>query len=381
MADTIVRLDPEVIIGRDTVNRAGALCGRRGRKILIATEQGLYENNTIGRLTKILEEAGLETILFDEIHAQATADTAEDAASLARGARCDMVVGFGGLKTQYIAKLASILASSPLGLFDLLDGEKEESAFMPFVSIPTAGGDPFLFTDSLAAVDPRDRFVKLVKCPRGLCTAAVLDPGLSEPLSGKFASTAAFGGLCVSLEAFCSTKSSFLSDALLEQAISFYVRMIQSYADTQSFDFLGASVNAGFLLAMGASVSAPGIGTALAYALNGKFPVATSWCATVLLPYIMEKLVAARPEKMAKVAAIMGEPVEGAPKAEAANMAVDEVRSRMGQLSVPSRLKDFNLSLDRLVPAAEAARNLDFVAFSPWTVASEDAYDILKQAF
>jgi len=382
MADTVLRLDPEIVVGRDTVNRAGALVGGRGSKILIATEQGLYENNHIERLIKIFEDTGHETILFDEIPAQATAETAENAASLARGARCDMVVGFGGLKTQYIARLISILASSPLGLFDLLDGQKEESSFLPHVAIPTEWGDPFLFTDYFIAVDPRDRFAKLVKCPRKLCTTVILDPSLSESLlSGKFASISAFDGFCVSLENYCSAKSSFLSDAVLEQAITLYFRMIQSYGDSQPYDFLTTSVNAGLLLSLGASVSAPGIGTALAYALNGKFPVAKSWCSTVLLPYIMEKLVAARPEKMAKVAALMGAPVEGASRAEAANMAVDTVRSRMGHLSVPARLKDFDLSLDRLVPAADAARSLEFVALSPWTVTSEDAYDLLKQAF
>jgi alcohol dehydrogenase len=101
----------------------------------------------------------------------------------------------------------------------------------------------------------------------------------------------------------------------------------------------------------------------------------------VLLPYILEKLVTARPEKMAKVAALLGEPVEGASVADSANMAVDSIRRRMGVLKMPARLKEFNLSLDKLVPVAEAARNLEFVAFSPWTVASEDAFDILKQAY
>ena len=381
MADTVFKLDPEIIIGRDTVIRAGTLFGSRGRRILLATEQGLYENNLIGRVTNILEDAGLETILFDEISAQATADEAENAASLARGARCDMIIGFGGLKTQYIARLVSILAASPLGLFDLLDGKREEQNFLPYVAIPTVGGDPFIFTDNLIAVDPRDRCVKTIKCPRGHSIAVILDPGLSESLSGKFASTAAFDGLCAALEAYCSARSNFFSDALLEQAVSLYAGMIHSYADNQPFDFLTASINAGFLMSLGASVSTPGIGVALAYSLNSKFPVAKSWCATVLLPYVMEKLVAARPQKMAKAAALMGEPVEGASTADAANMAVELVRRRMGQLSVPSRLKDFNLSLDRLVPAAEAARNLEFVASSPWTVAAEDAYDLLKEAF
>jgi alcohol dehydrogenase len=95
----------------------------------------------------------------------------------------------------------------------------------------------------------------------------------------------------------------------------------------------------------------------------------------------MEKLVTSRPEKMAKTASLIGEVTDGVSVSEAANMAVDTVRSRMGQLQVPARLKDFDLSLDRLVPAAEAARDLEFVASSPWTVTSEDAYDLLKQAF
>jgi alcohol dehydrogenase len=95
----------------------------------------------------------------------------------------------------------------------------------------------------------------------------------------------------------------------------------------------------------------------------------------------MEKLVAARPEKMAKASALIGEAVDGASTSASANMAVDSVRHRMGSLQVPARLKDFNLPLDRLVPSAEAARNLEFVAFSPWTVSSEDAYDLLKLAF
>jgi alcohol dehydrogenase len=95
----------------------------------------------------------------------------------------------------------------------------------------------------------------------------------------------------------------------------------------------------------------------------------------------MEKLVASRPGKMAKVASLLGEIPEGTPAADAANLAVDTIRRRMGQLQVPARLKDFNLSLDRLVPVAEAARNLEFVASSSWTVTSEDAYDLLKQAY
>jgi alcohol dehydrogenase len=379
--DISFRLDPEIIIGIDTVNRAGTICGELGGRVLIVTEQVLYENRTIERVTKILEDAGVEAIVFDEIPAQATADVAEAAAELGQGARCSAVIGLGGLKTQSIARITAMIVKTRSSIFELLDGAKPPEDFIPYIAIPTTGRDPFLFAGFFIAVDPRDRSVKLVKSPPGLCAAAIVDGGLSESLSGKFASTTAFDGFCVAMEAYCSTRASFLSDALLEQAIVQYSLMMDNYVDNKAVDMTGGATNAGLLMALGCAISSPGIGTALAYALNGRFPVAKSWCSTILLPYIMERLVAARPEKLAKVANLIGEPVVGAPVGEAANMVVESVRRRMGILQVPARFKDYALELDRLVPVAESARNLEFVAFSPWTVSAEDAYDLLKQAY
>ena len=378
--DISLQLDPNIIIGVDTINRAGTICGGFGERVLILTEQVLYENRSIERLTTILEDAGIEAIVFDEIPAQATADVAEAAAVLAQGARCSVIIGFGGLKTQSIAKLTSMIVKNRLSVFELLDGSRKED-FIPYIAIPTTGRDPFLFSRYFVAIDPRDRSARLVNAPQGLCAAAIIDGGLSESLSGKFASTTAFDGFCVAVEAYCSTRASFLSDALLEQAIVLYTQMMDSYIDNKLFDVVGGATNAGFLMALGCTVSSPGVATALAFALNGRFPVAKSWCSTILLPYVLEKLVAARPEKLAKIAALMGEPTVGASVGESANMAVEAIRRRMGILQVPARFKDFNLSLDRLVPTAESARNLEFVAFSPWTVSVEDAYDLLKQAF
>lgn len=379
--DISFKLDPETIIGPDTINRIGSICNHYGDRVLIATEQVLYENKSIERLCGVLEEAGIEAIIFDAIPAQATADVAENAANLARGGRCSAIIGFGGLKTQAIARMAAIIAPAKIPIFDLLDGHLSREEFIPYIAIPTAGRDPFLFTNYFVAVDPRDRSVKQIKSPGKLCAAAIIDSNLSETLSGTFAATTAFDGFCVAAEAYCSIKGSFLSDALLEQAILIYSQMMVSYRENKAYDLAGNATNAGFLVALGSAASSPGIGTALAYAINGRFPVAKSWSSTVILPYILERLVSARPEKMARICALMGEPTEGLSVSDSANLAIDTIRRRMGSLKVPARLKEFNLSLDRLIPVAEAARNLEFVAFSPWTVSSEDAFDILKQAF
>ncbi len=381
MIDFSFKLDPEIIIGVDTINRIGAFAAQYGERAFIVTEQVLYEQHRIDRLISILENSGVESIVFDEIPAQATADIAEYAAALARGARCSLVIGFGGLKTQCIARMTATLVKSGISAFDLLDGQTQNDQILPYIAIPTTGRDPFLFSDYYAAVDPRDRSAKLVKSPKGLCIAAIIDGALSESLSGKFAFTTAFDGFCVSVEAYCSTKAQFLSDALLEQAIILYTNTMNSFIQNTSVDTVSTMTNAGFLMALGTSFSAPGIGTALAYSLNARFPVAKSWCSTILLPYVLEDFVKSRPEKMARVAALMGESVEGVSTADAAAMTVNSIRRLMGILQVPARLKEFDLSLDRMVPIAQAARNLEFVSFSPRTISAEDAYDMLKQAY
>jgi alcohol dehydrogenase len=386
MTDIIFKLDPEIIIGTGTVNRVGTLCGAFGRRTLIITEQGLHGAPAIDRLTAILDDSGVEALVFDDIPVQATAEAAEAAAKLARGARCSVIIGFGGLKTQAIARTTAIIANSKLGIYDFLDGEKPQAvhapaAFIPYIAVSTTSRDPFLFSDRFILTDPRDRLVKLVTSPRDVCKAAIIDSGITEFQSEKFPAAATFDGFCIAVEAYCSGKAHFMSDALLEQALTLYAQIMDAQANNQPDDLAERSAHAGFLTSLGAAVSAPGIGTALAYALSSRFTVEKPSCATVLLPYILDRLVTVRPEKMARAAALIDETVTGVPVAESALKAPEVIRRRMEQLQVPARLSEFNLSLDRLVPVAEAARNLEFVAHSPWTVAVEDAYELLKQAF
>jgi alcohol dehydrogenase len=386
MTDIVFKLDPEVFIGNGTINRAGAICKNRGLsrssgQVLVVSEKALYENRSIERLSAVLADSGAEAIVFDDVLPNVTAELAESAAELARGARCSVIIGFGGPAAQSIARLTAIIALSKQKAVDLLDGSSPEGPCLPYIVIATTARDPFILSNSFVAADPRDRSVKLLASPPGLCTAAIFDSGLAEAPGGKFPAAPFFDGFCIALEAYCSVQAQFMSDMLLEKALRLYVRMMDFLGNKQLEGIPEMTVQAGFLMALGSALSAPGIGTALSYALGGRFPLSKEWYSPALLPYVLQRLVTVRPEKMAKVAAIAGENVGGVSAADAAALAVKGIRRRAEALQVPARLRDFNLSLDRLVPVAESARNLAFVAHSPWTVTVEDAYSILKQAF
>jgi alcohol dehydrogenase class IV len=93
----------------------------------------------------------------------------------------------------------------------------------------------------------------------------------------------------------------------------------------------------------------------------------------------MEKLVSVRPEKMARVASFLGSAGKTGSVAEAANSAITGIQNCMETFSIKGDLKEFNIPLDRVTAAVEAARSLEFVANSPWTVSHEDAFEMLRK--
>jgi len=373
--DISFKFDPEIQIGADTLSMAGTVAGRYGKKIIIAADRGL-DAQTTGRLKEILQDSGIEAIIFDGIEEESSVDMAGNIVELSNAAHCDAIIGFGGRKTQIIARMAAIMAPSKTSVFELLDGRPPQGKFLPLVTIPTEGLDSFSLTGYFIATDPRNRLIKSIQSPGGLYSAVIVDSTLIKFLSGADASFFLLDGYFSAIEAYCSARANFLSDALLERALNFYTRLFKSGAEGMSADLYA---QASFLTALGSSVSAPGAGAALSYAISARSQASKPQCSAAFLPLVAEKLVGARPEKMARVSSFLGTAGKAASVADAANTALDGIRRCMEALKAPTDLKEFNIPLDKVASAVSAARELDFVADSPWTVTEEAVFDIIKK--
>jgi len=373
--DISFKFDPEVLIGADTLSMAGTVASRYGKRIMVAADHGL-DTQTVGRLKEILQDSGAEAIVFDGIEDESSVEMAENIVELACAAHCDAIIGFGGRKTQTIARMAAIMAPMRITAFELLDGRFFQKKYLPLISIPTEGLDAFSFTGYFIVVDPRNRLIKSIQSPGDLYAAVIIDSGLFKILSGTNTPFFLLDDYFSALEAYCSTKANFLSDAMLDRALNLYARLLKSGAEGMNAD---TYIQAGFLTALGSSVSSPGAGAVLAYAVSARSRATKQQCSAVLLPVIAEKLISARPEKMARAASFLGSAGKAASVAEAANSALDGIRRCMEALKAPSDLKEFSIQLDRVMAAASAARALEFVANSPWTVSEEAVFDTIKR--
>jgi alcohol dehydrogenase len=380
------KVGPRVWIGPDALLRlpllAAELAGADRARVMLVADPLLHESKLVDRVKNLLEDRSIQVLLFDEIPDRATSRAADDALRLARGSRSPLIVALGGIKTLMIARAAAVAATSTLDIDAILDGADYRAKPLPLIEIPTSLRHPFMFDDCFMLSDGRDRRIRMSRIVGAAPDAVLVDPGLSAGLSAKITASCVIDGLLGAVEAYVSSKSSFMSDLVLEKGASILAHSLDALIARPEDPASRAEAWRGsFLSALGVGLSAPGIGTAVALAINSRWPVPKSSLAAILLPYSLELASKSRLEKVAALAPLFGEDVSQATPQEAAAKSVEWLRTRLGLLRIPSRLKDFDLVLDRLVEDARDARELDFMNYLPRAVSVDDVFDFVKMAF
>jgi alcohol dehydrogenase len=382
VADISFNVQADIRFGLDVTNRIANLVGQYGERVLLVTEAILYEGKVIERIQSLLEKKNIQYIIYDEVVPHATSAVVDEGVKLARSARAEVVVGLGGVKTLSIAKCIAMVTPQQGEMDDFLSGVQPHGKPLAYVAIPTTCRDPFLLLDEYLLIDARDRAARIGRTQRGITRAAIVDPKLTVTLPAKYTATTLLETLLLSVEGYISARSNFLSDTLFARACELIGRVSGQVA-TQPEDLrvrMSASM-AGLLAALGLTMSKPGVGTAVAYAINGSYLVPKSWVSAILLPHVMEFFAPVAAEKLAKVAALFGEDLTDTKPVEGAARAVEAMRRLIGTLGLPGRLRDFDLNLDDMVDIAGTARSFDMMNYLPRAISTEDLYELIKAAF
>jgi alcohol dehydrogenase len=382
MPDILFHIPTRVVFGLDTINRIGQLVTDYGERAFLVTEAILYEGKVINKVQEILDKKGVPYIVFDEVVPNATSRTVDDGVTLARGSHADVVIGLGGVRTLSIAKSIAMTAPSENDMDDFLSGVQPQSQPLAYIEVPTTCRNPFMFGDEYLVVDGRDRAGKIGRTQKGITRAALIDPKISLTLPAKYTATTIMDTLLGCVEGYLSAKANFLSDTYLQRAIEILGEVIKE--GIQNVDDIRMRMNAstaGLLMGLGLSTSRLGIGSALAFAINARFMSPKSWVSTIFLPYVMEFALNVRGDRIAQVARLLGEDVSDASSVEAPVRAIDAVRRVISSLGLPTRLREFDLSLDEMIEVAGAARSFDMMNYLPRVVSTEDIYELIKSAF
>ena len=389
MADLVFQVPAKTIFGVDVVNRVGVITAPHASRAVLVTESVLDENRAIRRVQDLLAKKSIDSFSFDELLSGPTDRHAAEVLSLARASQAQAIIGMGGMNVTTIARCAAAALHQGVGIADLFESEgpvhgEGHSRAHPaaYIEIPTAIRDHFMFRDFCVLTETAAGTARVARTGTQVLKAVLLDPRLSMTLSRKSTAAALLDVLLATVEGYLSNRSNFLSDTfLLEAARTMTEAVRATVKDGSDIRARTLAYEAALLCALGMSTSSQGPAAALVYALNGRYGVPKASIAAVLLPHVLEFHLAARPQRIGRLATALGEEVDGISAAEDAAKAPRAVRRMMGQLKLSSRLRDFGLELDDMVEIAESAAEFEMVRHSPVPLSSQDLYDLIKLAF
>lgn len=382
MADFIFKLSPNIVVSSYGISRLGEYARERGSKYIVIMDRLLKEVAIYEKITKALDERKIEYFVFDELSDGATTQIVERALTLAREGHVHGVIAVGGAKAIHAGQVVAALYNESHDFYDYVDGSVPTTAPIACICVPTTLREVFVYTQYAPLGDSRSKQIKLLNLKQPVCSLVLIDPTLVAMLTENQKMTMALEAVCLACEAYLSQKATFFSDMLAEKAIE-----LLSYALDGS-PTLEISIprdelltQAGCMASLAAAISAPGVCSLLAMALNVRFEISSSLSVAILFPHFIEDAGNYKNNRIEKLMKLFRVPDSEEAGNKAASVFAENLRMRMASIKLPARLKELGLPIDQLVLAVEDAGQLPLMNSLSRSMSTDDLFAMIKTAF
>lgn len=176
-------------------------------RCLMLTDPNLTNSHAVQRAKKSLEDAGVETVVYDQVRVEPTDRSFEDAIQVASAGCFDGYVGVGGGSTIDTMKAANLYATHPAPFPTYVnapigEGRPVPGPLRPMIAVPTTAGTGSE-TTGVAIFDLVERRVKTGIAHRALRpTLGIIDPHNTRTLPATVAACSGLDVLSHALESF-----------------------------------------------------------------------------------------------------------------------------------------------------------------------------------
>lgn len=214
-----LRFPPACHVGPGAVEALGEEAARLGTRALLVTgRRGLRESGITGRLTALLEGAGVAVVLFEQAPPEPDVATVDAARALIREAGCDLVVEAGGGSALDVGKVTAALAGedAPTARFH---EESIRAPGLPHVAIPTTSGTGAEVTPNGVITDYSTRLKQSIRGSGVLPNVAFVDAELTLSCPPSATAAAGMDALVQGIESYVSVHAIPTTDAMALAAV------------------------------------------------------------------------------------------------------------------------------------------------------------------
>ncbi len=373
----------QVNFGVDSLNKIGETAKQFGNKaVLLIGQKHSQANGTLDRTKKILQYAGIETIVVEGIESNPRLIQLTEISSKIKLQKPDSIVALGGGSVMDAAKLVSLIITHKEDPWEYrvtgnLSVPGIQNNLLPVITIPTTAGTGS--EASPAALTTHNNLKEVYFSPFLYPKATIIDPSLAVTLPADLTAQIGMDAFVQSLEAYVSVGAQPFSDMFAITSMQLVYENLPKLIKQLDNLTLRSQLSLAGLLSLYA-IGQAGVGAvhALSDPLSGRYNVGHGLALSILLPHVMRANLSANTQKFASLAKVLGNTNEMNTE-NAANMSVRLAEKLLGEIGLGhKRLSDFGIKESEFSTFADEAENPD-MSTNPKKLSKEERIKIYQQ--
>lgn len=325
-------------------------------KVFIVSDQNIASAGLVKRVSKLIEENGLETEKYLDVKPEPTIEDVERCLEKYKQSSCNLIIGIGGGSPLDTAKGVSILAANDGSILDYIGVDLAPKRNVPLFLVPTTAGTGSEVTGIAIFSDETDQMKKGIVSNSLLADVAIVDSDLTISMPPAVTAATGMDALTHAVESYTASRATVQTDLYALKAIKLIGRSLRK-AVASGIDIAAREdMSIGSVFA-GISLANAGVGAvhACAYPIGGRFGTGHGVTNALLLPHLMKCNLSADLKKFADIACALGEDIGGLSLQQQAERSCQAVFRLSEEIGIPGNLRDFGVTKEDIPGLAGAA--------------------------
>ena len=263
---------------------------RNFKKVFLVSDKSLVEAGVAAKVEKILEDAGIDYELYDEIKPNPTIQNVTDGVTACKKSKADVIVAVGGGSSIDTAKGISIVMTNPdrADIKSLNGNSNTVNRGMPLIALPTTAGTAAEVTINYVITDEERKIKMVCVDPNDIPIVAIVDSELMASMPKSLAAATGMDALTHSLEGYITKAHNEISDMFHLRAIKMIFDNLAKAVNEKDQKAINVMGMAQYIAGMGFSNVGLGICHSMAHQLGAVYDTPHGIANAMLLPTVLE---------------------------------------------------------------------------------------------
>lgn len=311
------------------------------KKAFVASDPDLVKFGVTKKVTDLLEEAGIEYVLYSNIKPNPTIENVQTGVAAFKEAGADCIVAIGGGSSMDTSKAIGIIITNPefADVRSLEGVAPTKNPCAPIIAVPTTAGTAAEVTINYVITDVEKKRKFVCVDTHDIPVVAVVDPEMMSSMPKGLTAATGMDALTHAIEGYITKGAWELSDMFHIKAIEIIARSLRGAVENTAEGHEGMALGQ-YVAGMGFSNVGLGVDHSMAHTLSAYYDMPHGKACAILLPTTMEYNAEYTGEKYKDIAKAMGvEGVDGMTQEEYRKAAVDAVKKLGEDVGIDMTLK------------------------------------------